>query len=205
MRLRHAALLPVLVLAITACTSAGDEGLRATDDAPSSSSPQAALASRLQELEVAVAEWAEAEPLRAAQAAAEEAANLVVGPDGPGFGDRNDDEVVGGRINGGLLPDPEGEPEGAVVEAVRNGAPSCVERDVLGGAWSDPAARWAEVDDVLARWSPATNTMPELDSHLQRVVGWARLALDSDDLDQVREYAGHAALHVDVSQQALDC
>ena len=43
-----------------------------------------------------------------------------------------------------------------------------------------------------------------------RVVGWSTFTLDTDPasqdaLDLAHEYAGHAALHVDISADALSC
>ena len=72
-------------------------------------------------------------------------------------------------------------------------------------SWDDPEARWAELDTVLAAWSEDDNTMPQLASHPMRIVGWATLALDTEDLEAAIEYAGHAGLHVDVSVDALSC
>jgi hypothetical protein len=78
-----------------------------------------------------------------------------------------------------------------------------VRRDVLGGDWDDPAARWAMLSEAIAQWAPDHNTFPSLPSHPMRIVGWATLA-QSATFDNAIEYAGHAKLHVDVSRDALD-
>lgn len=145
--------------------------------------------------------WESATSYGAASAAAEAAANLIVGPDGPGYGDRNGDGVVDGASERGLLTGLTG-PEGLIIDTV--GEASCVATDVLGGTWDDPPARWSQLDDVLSRWTSSNNTMPELASHPMRVVGWATLTLESGDIDLAQEYAGHAQLHVDVTQRALE-
>ena len=75
---------------------------------------------------------------------------------------------------------------------------------MLGGSWSDPAARWATAQDAYDAWTPSNNTMLTLASHLQRIVGWATFTLATDSLDDAHEYAGHAQLHVDVSRAALE-
>ena len=147
--------------------------------------------------------WEMASASEEASSAAEAAANLIVGPDGPGYGDRNGDGVVDGESDRGLLTGVSGL-DGLIVETI--GDASCVEQDVLGGSWDDPASRWAQLDDVLSRWDESNNTMPELASHPMRVVGWATLTLQGGDLDLAHEYAGHAQLHVTVTRQAMeDC
>ena len=84
-------------------------------------------------------------------------------------------------------------------------ANTCIERDVLGGEWVDPASRWAEMLAAIDAWQPGNNTMPTLASHPMRVVGWATFTLNSDALEEAHEYAGHADLHVNISRRALDC
>lgn len=150
-----------------------------------------------------VEQWSQAEDLEAAQTAAEIAANLVTGPDGPGYGDRDGDGEIEGQVRLGLLPGVTGEPEGSALPAADE-APPCVRRDVLGGSWEDPQARWAEFEDVVSSWTEADNTMPMLDSHLMRVAGWAALTQQTGDLDQAREFASHAELHVDIALRAID-
>jgi hypothetical protein len=142
-----------------------------------------------------------------ARVAAETAANLVVGPNGPGYGDRNDDGTVSGETDAGILPGLDGTPDGVATALATN---ACVERDVLGGSWDDPAGRWAEMEQAIDTWRPDSNTMPSLASHPMRVVGWATFTLDTDPaapdaLDLAHEYAGHAALHVAISANALAC
>jgi hypothetical protein len=184
-----------LVLVAAAC---------AADTAPSGTPPAESVSgveARLDAIEAHVNDWQGADSLDEATAAAEAAANLVVGPNGPGYGDRNGDGTVGGESEAGLLPGVDGEPGGLVVAAYGDAA--CVQADVLGGPWDDPAARWAELDQAMAEWAPANNTFPFLASHPMRVVGWATLTVAADDLDTAREYAGHALLHVDVTRRAL--
>ena len=82
-------------------------------------------------------------------------------------------------------------------------ADACVIADVLGGSWEDPGARWVEALAVYDAWTPADNTMPQLASHPQRIVGWATLTLATDNLDEAHEYAGHAQIHIDVSVRAI--
>jgi len=81
----------------------------------------------------------------------------------------------------------------------------CVAKDVLGGSWEDPPDRWDEMLRAIGDWRPDNNTMPSLASHPMRVVGWATFSQDSDSLEAIHEYAGHAALHVAISQRSLDC
>ena len=160
-----------------------------------------AVPARVDALADQVDRWRNASELTAAFGAAEAAANLIVGPDGPGYGDRNGDGIVEGASERGLLTGTSGL-EGLIVETI--GTASCVDADVLGGSWDDPVGRWAQLDDVLERWTPSNNTMPELASHLMRVVGWATLTIGSDDLGVAHEYAGHAQIHVDVTRSALE-
>ena len=139
--------------------------------------------------------------LPAAQRAAEEARNLTVGPSGPSYADANRDGTVDGASAIGLLPGLGGEPGLATATAG-----PCVERDVLGGSWADPAARWSSLESAIAAWTPSNNTFPALPSHPQRIVGWASLALATAELAAALEYGGHASLHVDVARRAVtDC
>lgn len=166
--------------------------------APPEDPAAVAVLDRLDALDAAVAEWAAAPDTATAHAAAEEVRNLVVGPDGPGYGDADGDGVVRGEADTGLLPDPAGGP--GLASALDS---PCVDADVLGGSWADPAARWAVWRTAVDEWTPTGNTFPGLPSHPQRVAGWATLALADDDLETVHEYAGHAALHVAVSRTAV--
>jgi hypothetical protein len=150
-----------------------------------------------------VSEWRGARSLDGARAAAEIAANLVVGPNGPGYGDRDGDGEIGGETDDGVLPGLGGEPPG--LASLLPADDECVQRDVLGGSWSDPAGRWGEMLAAIDAWSPSSNTMPSLASHPMRIVGWATFTLATDDLDEAHEYGGHARLHVDVAADALDC
>ncbi|MGB0113756.1 MAG: hypothetical protein WBP59_11095 [Ilumatobacteraceae bacterium] len=161
-----------------------------------------AFEARLAALDVAVATWRDADTIDDAHVAAETAANLVVGPNGPGYGDRNGDGTIDGMVLDGVLPGLDGTPEGLALPLAGN---ECVERDVLGGSWDDPAQRWTTMEETIDAWTRSSNTMPSLPSHPMRVVGWSTFTLATDSLDEAHEYAGHAKLHVDVSLAALDC
>ncbi len=169
----------------------------ADDDAATGAST-----ARLELLGASVDEWRDASSIEEAHAAAEAAANLVVGPNGPGYGDRDGDGTVDGESDVGLLPGLDGTPTGLASVLASN---ECIERDVLGGSWDDPGARWDTMLATIDAWRPDDNTMPSLPSHPMRVVGWATFTLATDDLDDAHEYAGHARLHVDVSTDALAC
>ena len=145
--------------------------------------------------------WATSDTLAQARAHAEAAANLIVGPGGPGYGDRDGDGTIAGRVDEGLLPARSGDSRGIVLDTL-DGA-RCVRADVLGGEWDDPSARWARLLVAIRSWSPTDNTFPALPSHPMRVVGWATLAEDAP-LAPAIEYAGHADIHVDVTRDALD-
>jgi len=170
---------------------------------PDNSAPTASLAAavqqRLDALQAAVDGWQRADDLASAKSAAETARNLITGPDVHGYGDLDGDGRTGGASLTGLLPGEQGQPG-----LVTSPAPVCVERDVLGGSWADPAARWEEVRTRIATWNPTDNTFPALPSHPQRVVGWASLTLAAPTLELAREYAGHAQLHVRVAREALN-
>lgn len=165
-------------------------------------SNEAAFAERMDAVDEAVAAWRNASTVVDAQAAAETAANLVVGPNGPDYGDRDGDGVVSGETVVGLLPGLDGTPAGLAFPLASN---ACIAADVLGGSWDDPEAAWGEMQVAIDAWRPNNNTMPTLASHPMRVVGWATFTLGSDSLDEAHEYAGHAKLHVDISVRALDC
>lgn len=160
------------------------------------------METRVADLSESVQAWADSETIEDAHLWAEAALNLVVGPNGPGYGDRNGDGSIGGESAAGLLPGLDGTPDGLASSLASN---SCVERDVLGGHWSDPAQRWATMTETIDAWAPDNNTMPRLPSHPMRIVGWATFTLETDDLGLAHEYASHAGLHVDVTERALDC
>ncbi|MBA3576755.1 MAG: hypothetical protein H0W39_03945, partial [Sphingomonas sp.] len=156
------------------------------------------LAERIAAIDAAVVRWRSAGDLAVARKAAEEARNLVVGPGGPFYGDGDGDGAIAGATETGLLPGRAGEP------GLASGSSSaCVERDVLGGDWSDPAGRWAILERAIADWRPANNTFPSLPSHPQRIVGWATLTLATDSLAAARDFGGHAQIHANVSSRAL--
>ncbi|WP_156163690.1 hypothetical protein [Demequina subtropica] len=183
----------LILVAVTALTVAGCAGTPASELGPE-------VSERLDALDAAVADWADASSLEEAQGAAETARNLVVGPDGPLYGDADGDGAIGGESAQGLLPGLDGSP-GLAVEPALN---ACVERDVLGGSWEQPQQRWDEALAAIDAWAPGNNTFPSLPSHPQRTVGWATLTLATEDLDEALEYAGHARLHVDVTRASFE-
>jgi hypothetical protein len=162
----------------------------------------AAVSVRLGEIEEMIAVWRSAPTIDEALVAAETAANLVVGPNGPGYGDRNGDGTVSGSTDDGLLPGLDGSPAGLATSIASN---ECVLKDVLGGSWEDPPERWDEMERAIEAWRPDNNTMPSLASHPMRIVGWATFSQSSDSLEEIHTYAGHAALHIAISQRSLDC
>ena len=181
-------------------TASGPAAASAPAD-PAGSAAATSLEGRLNAVDEAITRWQSATDLATLGAAAEEARNLIVGPAGPGYGDADGDGTVGGASDAGLLPGLDGQP-GLATEA--DG--SCVARDVLGGSWSDPAVRWATLDEAIKAWGPSNNTFPALPSHPQRIVGWSTLALDTSNLATALEYGGHARLHIDISMNAVtDC
>lgn len=179
-----------LLLVVVAC--GGDDEVGAVPDS---------VTERVDAIAAQVTVWTEATTVEEASRAAEAAANLIVGPNGPGYGDRNGDGAIDGASERGLLPGSSGDPAGVILDDL--GALECVERDVLGGSWDDPAARWNEMIEAIERWEPTNNTMPTLASHPMRVVGWATQTIEAGDLELAHEYAGHAQLHVDVTVGAL--
>ena len=200
---RSTALAAVALAALTVV------GCGSTAQSPGASSPPASIASadpglleaRLSAIDDAVGRWRSATDLATAQRAAEEARNLVVGPHGPTYGDADGNGTVDGASAIGLLPGLRGEP-GLATAATG----PCIERDVLGGSWADPAARWSILQAAISAWTPSNNTFPALPSHPQRIVGWATLSLATNELPTALEYGGHAQLHIDVALRAVsDC
>lgn len=202
--LRSAAPLALLTFLLTSCASASDAvgtPTAAETGHGSTGSLAAPVQQRLAALQAAVDVWERADDLTTAKAAAETARNLVTGPDVSGYGDVDEDGRTGGASEIGLLPGEQGQPG-----LVTSPASACVERDVLGGSWDNPAARWEEVHTRITAWSRTNNTFPALASHPQRVVGWASLTLATPSLELAREYASHAQLHVRIAREALnDC
>lgn len=184
---------PCLVLALTGC---GDGGSGAATTTPGDDTQRAAL-DRAAAVEDAVRTWSDAATLAEAQAAAERARNLITGPHVSGAGDGDGDGDVE-PVAVGLLPGDDGSPG---LASTLTGA--CVQRDVLGGSWDDPPARWDEVLRRIETWAPGANRFPELPSHAQRVVGWASLTLAADDVAEAHEYAGHALGHARITTEAL--
>lgn len=197
----RAAILVVLLAVAAAACGPGGPSAGATAGATTLEPGAGVLQGRLRAIDAAVSRWRAATELPAARRAAEEARNLVVGPDGPFYGDADGDGTVAGDSVIGLLPGRAGE-----VGLATTDAGACIERDVLGGSWSDPGARWSILEAAIAAWTPSNNTFPSLPSHPQRIVGWATLTLDAADLAKAVEYGGHAQLHIDISSRAVsDC
>lgn len=184
----------------TSVAAAGTTEAASTLPPPSETAPDA-LTDRIEQIQQQVTAWMDATELEVAQEAAEGARNLVVGPDGPGYGDTTGDGTITGQAEIGLLPGLTGE-AGIAQDAEST---QCVQRDVLGGSWENPQERWRILEDAIASWSTTNNPFPTLPSHPQRVVGWATLTLEAAELTQATEFAGHAQLHVNVSRRAVDC
>lgn len=153
---------------------------------------------RIEAIQRAVTDWRNASDFASAKRHAEAARNLIVGPEGPGYGDADGDGTVAASNRVGLLPGTSGGPSLAI-PAIN----ACVTRDLLGGSWDDAERRWAILKQKIGAWRPENNTFPTLPSHAQRVVGWATLTLRADDVATAREYADHAQIHVDVMRRAL--
>lgn len=188
----------MVVLALVGCGSS--DGASVPSDTRESP-PPTALDERLSAIDRAIERWRAASDLTVVHRAAEEVRNLVVGPDGPSYGDADGDGTVSGASESGLLPGLDGQ------AGIADGAAgACIERDVMGGSWDDPHGRWAVLEAAIAGWSPTNNTFPTLPSHPQRIVGWSTLALATSDLETAIEYGGHAHLHVDIARAAVsDC
>lgn len=207
MRLKYS--VPLTIAALSACSSekshrgppefqlGSGPSERTAIQAPSHTFAPSAR-ERIEKVGAEVRAWGGAPDLAEAKRHAEAARNLIVGPAGPGYGDVDGDGAISGGNRVGLLPGMRGSAALAVPAAN-----PCVARDLLGGSWEDPAGRWAILRAKIAAWRPGNNTFPTLPSHAQRIVGWASLALASSDLRAAREYATHAKIHVDVSQNAL--
>ena len=194
-----------VALVVSACSGASTTADIGTTGPPSTvvgDQSGALLVERLNAIDETVATWGNAATIGDAHAAAEAAANLVVGPSGPGYGDRDGDGIINGSSGLGLLPGLDGTPSGIATALASN---ECVDADVLGGTWVDPGERWGEMSSAIDDWRPDHNTMPSLASHPMRIVGWATFTQESDSLDLAHEYAGHAKLHIDISRRALDC
>lgn len=190
---------------IPAATGESQPAPTTQDPSRSSSDIEAAtreLSSRIETIDAAIVAWRGATSVAEAQSAAETAANLVVGPNGPGYGDRNDDGILSGEADVGLLPGSDGTPSGLAAVLETN---QCVVSDVLGGPWTDPGVRWDEMLSAIDRWRPDNNTMPSLASHPMRIVGWATFSMESESLEEIQTFGGHANIHIQVSRRALDC
>lgn len=189
--------LVVALLLVVVAAGCGD------DSAPGESEDVAAFTLRVQLLTAdnAVTVWGRATSIEEAHAAAEAAANLIVGSGGPDYGDRDGNGNVDGETDFGVLPGLDGTPA-ALAALVDN---ECIEADVLGGSWDDPAARWAELDAAIAAWGPDNNTIPDVASNPMRIVGWATLAQATDSLEEAREFGTRAKTNITLSIAAIDC
>lgn len=164
-----------------------------------SSADRAAVAKRVDLISAAVTRWEGATDLPTARAAAEEARNLVTGPQALAAGDLDQNGRIEGAVTTGLLPGDDGS---AGLSTPLAGC-ALVERDVLGGSWTDPAGRWSTLAAAITGLTSSNNTFPSLPSHPQRIVGWATLTLSATSVATAHEYAGHARLHVTITQEAL--
>ena len=176
------------LMALSACGGSGESDTEGGAQTSQSRADDSAVSvsnalSRFGEIQEAVDDWASAETLADAKAAAERARNLVTGPDTLGAGDLDGDDKAVGLSPDGLLPGANGTP-GLVSDLSGCDA---VERDVLGGDWAEPSDRWDVLDAAIMEWRPSNNTFPSLPSHPQRIVGWASLTLASNSLDDAVE------------------
>ena len=190
-----------LAIGIAVLVSACNGG--PSEEAAGDGGPSERLAERIAVVAAHIDAWRSASTIEDAWAAAEAAANHIVGPEGPGFGDRDADGDTRGPSDAGILPGLDGEPGGFALQV--SGPNECLLRDVLGGPWVDSRGRWQEMAVAIEEWNPSNNTMPSLASHPMRIVGWATFTLSTDSLELAHEFAGHARLHADISRQALDC
>lgn len=188
--------LAVLLVFAVAVAGCGEDG--GASAAEGSSPARGAALARAKAIERAVERWADAGTLADAKAAAEQARNLVTGPRVPGAGDADRNGRVK-RVRVGLLPGADG--SRGLASPLASG---CVERDVLGGSWAHPKARWAELEGGIRSWRADNNTFPGFPSHAQRVVGWATLTLNTRRLSEAMEYSGHAMLHADIVTAAIE-
>ncbi len=157
---------------------------------------------RMITVEDAVTMWEEADTIDEAQAAAEAAANLVVGSGGPDYGDRDGNGNIDGDKEFGVLPGLDGTPPG-LANAISDN--ECIVTDVLGGDWSEPGARWGELQTAVDAWTPDNDTISSLASQPMQIVAWAMLTQATDSLDEATEFAGRSQLNTASAISALDC
>ena len=188
----------MMLAALTACGGDGDGDA----DAVEPDVAEFTYRERILKIDDAATAWKNADNVEIARSAAESAANLVVGPGGPGYGDRDGDGTIEGENDFGVLPGLDGSPVGLANALTDN---VCIEDDVLAGSWDDPAGRWASMQTAIDEWTTANNTMSSLASRPMRIVGWATFTLATDSLDDAHSYGGQAALEVAQSLGALDC
>jgi len=191
-----------LVLVVSACSGDIGPGLVGEPIAGEAQKRDPDLVERLALIDEAVVAWGNADSIEDAHLHAETAANLIVGSNGPDYGDRDGDGGISGSAVEGLLPGFDGTPVGIANMSASN---ACIERDVLGGSWENPEARWESMVAAIDAWEPGNNTMPTLASHLMRVVGWATFTIDTGSLDEAHIFAGHADIHSSLSVRAVDC
>jgi len=182
----------VFAVLVSACGS---------DDEPAATGSPGSDVELLELIAAEVDAWGTSSTLDEARDHAEAAANMVVGPGGLGYGDRDGNGSIAGEVAEGLLPGPTGDPVGLVLATT--GEAECVTKDVLGGDWGDPVARWTLLADAIDQFGPGNNPFPTLPAHPMRIVGWATLT-QAGSFEQAIEYAGHADLHVDISRDAFN-
>ncbi len=185
----------LVVAALTPLAGCGDGGASDPSATERSAAQRTALV-RADAIVAAVGDWARASTLADAQAAAARARGLITGPEVGAFPASASAAPAPAGV--GLLPSDDG--TAGLASALARG---CVERDVLGGGWTQPRARWRALAVRIEAWHPDDNTFPQLPSHAQRVVGWATLALGAESLAEAGEYSGHAAVHARVVRDAL--
>lgn len=182
-----------MAAALATLTGCGTGGASNPSTTVRSAAQRTALV-RADAIVAAVGDWARASTLSDAQAAAARARGLITGPDVSAF----PASATAAPASVGLLPADDGTPGLASTLAT-----GCVERDVLGGSWAQPRARWGALAARIRAWRPDNNTFPQLPSHAQRVVGWATLTLGAESLAEATEYSGHAAGHARVVRDSL--
>lgn len=149
-----AAIVALLAL-ITACGATNSSPITAS----SSLSPGAtdsALVDRTDDIEAAIESWRGASTIADAHAAAEQARNLVVGPNGPEYADADGNGRIDGGSQIGMLAGLAGEVGLAQTPPVN----ACVTADVLADAWDDPQARWGQALNAVHDWSAINQHVP---------------------------------------------
>lgn len=159
------------MLVVLSCTLLATCNVAAVASAPTDA--VVAARARAADVQAALDRWRDAEDLPSAHHPAEEVSNLITGPAVDLYGDADGDGSVQGAVELGLLPGQAG--KGSLSLPLRG----CAGPDLLGGSWDEPAARWLDLADKIAAWTPDNNPFPDLESHAQRTIGWAQLTLMS--------------------------